>query len=139
MAYDEPRTYEQIFADIDSSQVVLVSGEQDNTYTPGGGGDEPTPTWGGLDERGALARGDEVRFQTPTLAAGTYRFAMTGGGDADLYVRIGAEPTTASYDCRPYRSDSNETCEVTLPADAPVHLMVRGYTDSDFSLMGTSL
>ncbi|MCA9610131.1 MAG: PPC domain-containing protein, partial [Myxococcales bacterium] len=140
MSYDEPRTYEQIFHDISSSQVVLVSGEQDNTYTPGGGGDPtPVPTWGGITESGALARGDETRFETPTLPAGRYVFSITGNGDADLYVRIGSAPTTGAYDCRPYKSDANETCEVELAADAPVHLMVRGYTESDFSLMGSSL
>ncbi|MCB9596568.1 MAG: PPC domain-containing protein [Sandaracinaceae bacterium] len=139
MSYDDPMTYEQIFADISSTQVVLVSGEQDNTYTPGGGGDPtPVPTWGGITESGALGRGDEARFETPTLPAGRYVFSITGGGDADLYVRIGSAPDTAHYDCRPYRSDANETCEVELPGDAPVHLMVRGYTQSDFSLMGSS-
>ncbi len=136
MSYEEPRTYEQIFADVASSQVVLVSGEQDNTFTPGGGGD-PDPTWEGLTEAGALTRGEETRFATPTLPAGTYRFVMTGGGDADLYVRIGEEPTTRAYDCRPYRSDANETCSVELAADAPIHVMVRGYTDSDFALEAT--
>jgi hypothetical protein len=35
MAVDAPLTYEQIFADIDSSQVVLVTGEEDNVYHPG--------------------------------------------------------------------------------------------------------
>ena len=140
LSYEQPKTYEQIFHDISSSQVVLVSGEQDNTYTPGGGGDPtPVPTWGGITESGALARGDETRFETPTLPAGRYVFSITGNGDADLYVRIGSAPTTGAYDCRPYKSDANETCEVELAADAPVHLMVRGYTESDFSLMGSSL
>lgn len=138
MSYDEPRTYEQIFADVDSSQVVMVSGEEDNTYTPGGGG-EPTPTWGGLDETGELGRGDERRFESPTLPAGRYVFSITGEGDADLYVRIGNEPTTRNYDCRPYKSDANETCEVELAGDATVHVMIRGYTDSVFSLMGSQL
>ena len=64
---------------------------------------------------------------------------MTGNGDADLYVRIGTAPDTQHYDCRPYRSDANETCEVELADDAAVHLMVRGYTESDFSLMGSQL
>ncbi len=138
MGYDAPRTYEQIFSDIDSSQVVLVSGEQDNTFTPGGGGD-PTPTWEGLNESGSLARGEEAHFETPVLAAGRYRFSITGSGDADLYVRIGSAPTPREYDCRPYRSDANETCEVELPADAPVHVMVRGYRDSEYALRGETL
>ena len=138
LSYDEPLTYEQMFANVDSSQVVIVSGEQDNTFTPGGGGD-PVPAWEGLAESGALDAGEEARFETPVLPAGRYTFTTTGGGDADLYVRIGSAPTTASYDCRPYRSDSNETCEVELAADAPLHIMVRGYTPSDFSLMGSQL
>lgn len=138
LSYDEPRTYEQIFADVDSSQVVIVSGEQDNTYTPGGGGD-PTPGWAGLTKGGALDRGQEVRYETPTLSAGTYNFQLSGSGDADLYVRIGSAPTTRAYDCRPYRSDANETCEVTLASDAPVHVMVRGYSESEFSLSGRPL
>ncbi|MBA3395624.1 MAG: PPC domain-containing protein [Deltaproteobacteria bacterium] len=136
MAYAEPKTYEQIFAGIDRSQVVLVSGEQDNQFTPGGGG---TPVaWAGLDERGALTRSQTKTFATPVLAAGTYQFAMTGTGDNDLYVRIGSAPTTTAYDCRPYKTGSNETCSVTLAQPAPVHVMVRGYagTSSQFELVG---
>lgn len=135
--FENPTTYEQIFADIDSSQVVLVSGEHDNDYTPGGGGEEPPPTWGGLTEGGAVARGAQVRFSTPTLAAGHYVFEMTGQGDADLYVRIGAEPTKSHYDCRPYRANSNERCEIELAGDAPVHVMVDGWSDAEFSLTGS--
>lgn len=139
MSYDAPRTYEQIFADVDSSQVVVVSGEQDNAFTPGGGGGPaPMPAWGGLRESGTLARGEERRVETAVLAPGRYRFVMRGTGDADLYVRIGSAPTTATYDCRPYRSDANETCEVELPAASPVHVMVRGYSASSFELEGTT-
>ncbi|MDQ3033601.1 MAG: PPC domain-containing protein [Myxococcota bacterium] len=133
MQYDAPSTYEQIFASIDRAQIVVVSGEQDNAYTPGGGG-EPEPTWDGLRDAGSLARGAESRYETPALAAGRYRVTLTGTGDADLYVRIGAAPTTGTYDCRPYRSDANETCEIELAGAAPLHLMVRGYTASTFEL-----
>lgn len=139
MAFDAPRTYEQIFASIDSQQVALVSGEQDNTFTPGGGGSTPTPTWAGLNERGSLTRGQETRFTTPSLQPGRYRFVTTGTGDADLYVRIGTAPTQTTYDCRPYRSDANETCEVNLTTSAPVHVMVRGYSASTYTLAGTKL
>lgn len=138
LSYEAPRTYEQIFTDISATQVVMVSGEQDNTFTPGGGGD-PTPAWDGLAGSGTLGRGEEQRFETPTLPAGRYTFSITGSGDADLYVRIGSAPTTRAYDCRPYKSNANETCEVELAADAPIHVMVRGYSASDFSLMGSSL
>ena len=136
MAYDEPRTYEQIFADIDSQQVVLVSGEHDNDYTPGGGEEPPPSGWDGMNEAGDLARGEQVRFETPTLAAGTYVFDMNGSGDADLYVRIGAEPTLGDYDCRPYRANSTESCTLDLAAPATVHLLIDGYSASHYELVG---
>jgi hypothetical protein len=129
MAYDDPKTYEQIFKNIDSSQVVMVTGEDDNVFTPGGGGNPPPGTWAGLTGSGALAKSKTQAFTTPTLAAGTYDFEMTGndGGDADLYVRIGKAPTTATYDCRPYKTGSNESCSVTLAQPAAIYVMVRAY------------
>jgi hypothetical protein len=134
----DPKTYEQIFRAVDSSQIVLVSGEQDNTYVPGGGGGGGTPAWGGLDESGTVRKNEEKRWETPVLAAGRYKFDMTGTRDADLYIRIGQAPTTASYDCRPFKNSSNETCSVTLPADAKIHVMVRGWsTESEFELVGS--
>ena len=42
---------------------------------------------------------------------------MSGGsGDADLYTRFGSQPTTSSYDCRPYASGNNESCPVASSA-----------------------
>jgi len=137
LAFDNPQTYEQIFAHIDDSQMVMVTGEQDNTFTPGaGGGTQPQP-WAGLNEHGTLAHSSNKNFTTPTLAAGTYQFDMTGTGDADLYVRVGKAPTTATYDCRPYKSGSNESCTVTLAQPTTINVMVRGYaTTSTYELVG---
>jgi len=42
-------------------------------------------------------------------------YHLRGDGDADLYVRRGARPTTATYDCRPYLTATNETCTITSP------------------------
>jgi hypothetical protein len=136
LSYDDPKTYEQMFSKVDSSQLVLVTGEQDNQFTPGGGG--TAQPWNGLDESGAVNKGEVKKYSTPTLAAGTYTFAMTGsGGDADLYVKIGREPTATSYDCRPYKTGSNETCQVTLPQSASVFVQVRGYSGSStFKVVG---
>ncbi|HVF53903.1 MAG TPA: S8 family serine peptidase [Actinomycetota bacterium] len=36
--------------------------------------------------------------------------------DLDLYVRKGARPTTASYNCRQQTNGSNETCTISAPA-----------------------
>lgn len=136
LSYEEPMTYEQMFENIDDAQVVIVSGEQDNTYVPGGGGDG-TDEWEGLEGAGAITAGEEQHYMTPVLAAGTYEFQLTGTDDADLYVRIGDAPTESRWDCRPYRYGSSETCVVELPADAPIGVMVRGWAQSsDFALVG---
>lgn len=143
LEFAAPKTYELMFKDFDSSQVVLVTGEQDNVYYPGYGEgetppEEPTPdAWAGLSEAGTVAARAEKRFETPALAAGTYTFEMTGTGDADLYVRVGVAPTAKLYDCRPYRTNSNEQCVVTLSTPAPVHVMVQGYgRSSKYELTG---
>ncbi len=140
LSYDEPRTFERMMENIDSAQVVLVSGEQDNVFVPGGGGGggggggaEP---WDGLNESGTLAARAEKRWETPRLAPGRYVFDMTGTGDADLYVRTGQAPTTTSYDCRPYKSSSNESCAVDLPVEGVIHVMARGYARATYTLVG---
>ena len=136
MAHDAPTTYEQIFKEISKSQVVLVSGEEDNEFVPGGGGGTPED-WSGMDESTSVSRDQEIRYETPTLAAGTYVFNLTGSGDADLYVRVGEAPTTSLYDCRPYRYGSKESCAVEITTPAPVHVMVRGWAgSSDVTLVG---
>ncbi|UXI67932.1 PKD domain-containing protein [Tahibacter amnicola] len=50
-----------------------------------------------------------------------------GTGDADLYVRFGAAPTTSTYDCRPYRTGNAETCTFATPSAGTYHIMLRGY------------
>ncbi|WP_287797091.1 S8 family serine peptidase [Idiomarina sp.] len=54
---------------------------------------------------------------------------MSGGsGDADLYVRQGTQPTESNYECRPYRSGNNETCEIDSPAEDRWYISMKGYT-----------
>jgi lysophospholipase L1-like esterase len=61
--------------------------------------------------------------------------ALSGTGDADLYVRFGSAPTLSSYDCRPYEGDSSEECVLTVPANASSAFVdVRGFTASTYSL-----
>ena len=144
MAYQAPQTYEQMFRTVDSSQVVMVTGEQDNVFTPGGTGPTPPPsTWGGISETGSVNKGDTKKWTTPTLAKGKYEFTITsqGAGDADLYVQIGRESTLTDYACRPYKTGSNESCTVDLPGASTVFVNVRGYSTgaSKFKLVGKKL
>ncbi|MFT4924654.1 MAG: hypothetical protein ACI8WB_000737 [Phenylobacterium sp.] len=56
-------------------------------------------------------------------------FTLTGGtGDADLYVRYGAAPTTNTYDCRPWRSGSNESCNSLTHTGGTYFVMVKAYS-----------
>ncbi|MGH8086265.1 MAG: S8 family peptidase [Lysobacter sp.] len=103
-----------------------------------GGGDpdpDPDPTPGELENgvpvSGLSGGAGSEQFFTMTVPAGTGSlvFDMSGGsGDADLYVRFGTEPTTGSYDCRPYRNGNVETCSFDNPQAGVWHVMVRGYT-----------
>ena len=108
-------------------------------YGPPGGGPPPPPpppptgvdrtqTWSG-----SLTRLQFVNLQ-PSLAvvAGTtLNVTMTGSGDADLYVRFGAAPTRAAWNCRPYRSTSSETCSLTVPAGTTTAFVgVDGYSNT---------
>jgi hypothetical protein len=93
--------------------------------------------WAGLNEAGTVAKAADKRYETPVLPAGSYTFSMTGTGDADLYVKVGSAPSSASYDCRPYADGSNETCTVEVKTPSAVHVMVRGYAaTSTFALTG---
>jgi serine protease len=70
------------------------------------------------------------KYYTLTVPAGMARLEISisgGTGDADLYVRKGAQPTTTLYDYRPYLSGNNETVTVTSPAAAVWHIAIRGY------------
>lgn len=58
----------------------------------------------------------------------------SGVGDADLYIRSGAQPTKSTYDCRPYRSGNFETCEVPR-ADEDLYIMINAFR----SFSGVSL
>jgi serine protease len=71
------------------------------------------------------------QYYTIEVPAGmaTLDFTMSdGSGDADLYIKRGAQPTSSSYDCRPYKSGNNETCSFTNPAADTWHIGVYGYS-----------
>ena len=70
-------------------------------------------------------------YYTIDIPAGmsTLDFNMSGGsGDADLYIRRGAKPTTSTYDCRPYKSGNTEACAFTNPVADTWHIGIYGYS-----------
>ncbi len=95
----------------------------------GGGSQQVTKT-------GTVAADQWAHFGPFAAASGNLRAVLSGTGDADLYVRKGAQPTASTYNCRPYLDGSNETCEVAGPGD--IYVSVRGYAaSSNFSVQIT--
>lgn len=95
----------------------------------------PPPPISGVLENGVAQTGlsggtsEQLDFtmQVPAGATGI-SFDMSGGtGDADLYVRFGAAPTTATYDCRPYANGNNESCTGTSD-NGTYYVTIRGYS-----------
>jgi hypothetical protein len=101
----------------------------------------PTALTNGVATTGISgASGSEKFYYLDVPAGRASSFVMSGGtGDADLYVRIGSQPTTTSYSCRPYLSGNNETCNIAAQTtNQRMHVMIRGYSSySSTSLKGT--
>lgn len=64
---------------------------------------------------------------------------MSGGsGDADMYVKRGAQPTSSVYDYRPYLSGNNETVTVSNPVAGDWYISLYAYsTFSSVTLKAT--
>ncbi|WNC69694.1 S8 family serine peptidase [Thalassotalea nanhaiensis] len=70
------------------------------------------------------------KYYTIDVPAGmaTLDFTMSGGtGDADMYIKRGSQPSSSSYDCRPYESGNNETCSFNNPIADTWHIGIYGY------------
>ncbi|WP_250461691.1 S8 family peptidase [Microbulbifer litoralis] len=123
---------------VDAAAAVAAAGD-------GGGDPDPEPGDGELENGVAETNlsggsGEELLFTLEVPAgASNLQFEISGGsGDADLYVRYGAAPTTSSYDCRPYQGGNNETCSISNVQAGTYYVMLRGYSAfSGVSLVGS--
>jgi len=81
------------------------------------------------------------QFWTMAVPAGAsnLKFVTSGGtGDADLYVKFGSAPTTASYDCKSEGGTNAETCNIATAQTGTYHVLVKGYSAfSGLSLTGS--
>lgn len=56
------------------------------------------------------------------------KITISGGtGDADLYVKLGSQPTSSSYTYRPYLSGNNESVSVTNPTAGDWYIGLNAY------------
>ena len=96
-------------------------------------GDSTTPS--NLLENGQVVAGlsgdkDSSKvfvFDVPEGAV-NLKFDISGGsGDADLYVKFGQTPTTADYDCRPWKNGNLESCPIDNIQTGRYYVMLQGY------------
>ncbi len=98
--------------------------------TGGGGGEAHDENRTNIE----VGRDDVKTFGPFDVAEGSFfEVTMTGTGDADLYVKRGAEASTSVYDCRPYTDGSNESCTrsaYNAAGPAKFWIAVNGYAST---------
>ena len=101
------------------------------TWTTGGTTPPPSDQSvlsNGVPVTGIYGSSGSKTYFTVTVPAGSALTIATSGGtgDMDLYVKQGSQPTTSSYDCRPYKTGNNETCSGTNESGT-YYIMLNGY------------
>jgi serine protease len=94
----------------------------------GGGGGECTGSGSASSLSGSQGSQRRFTYAVPSCASQLTVRIFGGSGDADLYVRFGAQPTLSTWDCRPYLNGNNETCTFNNPSAGTWHIMLHGYT-----------
>lgn len=93
---------------------------------------EPTdpPATPGIDESGlsgSKGTWQDFTLEVPSGAKQLVAQVAGGTGDADLYVRYNALPTTTSFTCRPYLNGNDEACTIKDPKPGTWYVSLYGY------------
>ena len=111
---------------VDANAAVL------NAMGTGGGGTPGTNVLEkGVAKTNLSGAAGTNTYYTITVPAGATNlsFTMAGGsGDADMYVKFGSQPTSSSYDCRPYKGGNAESCSFATAQAGTYHVMLNGYS-----------
>jgi len=101
----------------------------------------PIPLTNGVPVTGIGASTGVDKLYSLVVPAGqtTLTFTTSGGtGDADLYVKAGAAPTTTVNDCKSEGGTTAETCTLTNPVATTWYVLIHAYaTYSGVTLTGT--
>ena len=99
-------------------------------------GTEQTETF----DNQTVAQGEKKHYGPFTVKSGSLAEVRmlgvgTAAGDPDLYVRYLGKPDTSRWNCRPYLSHAEETCELEVPSNRnKIFVMVRGYQAGSYKL-----
>ncbi|WP_113063542.1 M4 family metallopeptidase [Oleiagrimonas sp. MCCC 1A03011] len=128
-----------------TSDVVSAFNAVGVSCPSGGGGGGGGGTGGSLQNGTAVSlSGSSGAFsstytvQVPSGSSNLVISTSGGSGDADLYVKLGSEPTLSSYDCRPYKNGNSESCSFSSPSTSTYYVKLYGYSSySGVSLKAT--
>lgn len=102
------------------------------TYDSGGGGGGDYVLEDGVTSTSSLSATGDTEMWTIEVGADAtnmYSVITCGSADFDLYGRLGAEPTTSTYDWRGYTSGGEEV-NFANPGAGTWYIMVRSYSGS---------
>jgi serine protease len=100
------------------------------------GGGNPDPNFTPINFSVSVPRISRNNFRHYTLempaGATTMNVNINGGtGDADLYIRFGARPTTSQWDFRPFLDGNNESVTIDNPQAGTWHISVRAFATAN--------
>jgi vibriolysin len=114
-----------------AAAAASVTAAWDCVAVPGGGGGGGVTTLtNNVTVTGLSGAINSFTNYKITVPAGQtqLKITMSGGtGDADLYVKRGAQPTLTVYDYRPFLTGNNETVTVTNPVAGDWYISLNGY------------
>jgi Zn-dependent metalloprotease len=96
----------------------------------GGGGGGTTTLSNGVAVTGLSGATGSWAYYKITVPASQTSLVITisgGTGDCDLYEKRGAQPSSSSYDNRPYLTGNNETVTITNPVAADYYIGLNAY------------
>jgi hypothetical protein len=81
-----------------------------------------------LSVSGSVAQGQFALYTLPVIAGRAVVLRTTAPRDVDVYVRLGAAPTTTASDARADTASGNETLRFVPAASGTFHVGVHGYS-----------
>jgi Transglutaminase elicitor len=87
-----------------------------------------------INTTGSVAAGELKQFAVDVVAGKKILIRTTAPSDVDLYILMGAAPTTSTFTMKGYTSSGNETIAYTPTSSGKLYIAVHGYAASTFTL-----
>ena len=105
------------------------------------GGEEITSLTSGVPKNGSVAQG-ETKYYKISAHNGDKIVSLLDhlNDDADIYVRMGSQPTATLFDCKStHGGTTSDGCDITLNRNTNVYLGVYGYRATSYQLKATKI